>query len=48
VSGEREYANCANCGQARSQRALNERGVCAWCTLTVILYGSNPYLGGKR
>jgi hypothetical protein len=44
MRGEREYANCAECGQARHRHVLNEYGVCPWCTLTVILCGSNPLL----
>jgi hypothetical protein len=39
-----EYANCAECGQARQTRVLNAAGVCPWCLLTVILSRPNPYL----
>jgi hypothetical protein len=47
VIAAREYANCAECGQARQRRVLDERGVCPWCTLTVILSAPNPYLERK-
>ena len=36
--------NCAECGQARQSRVLNNAGVCPWCVLTVILARPNPLL----
>ena len=39
-----EYANCAECGEARQRRTLSKDGLCAWCTLTVILTKRNPLL----
>jgi hypothetical protein len=43
-----DYANCAQCGQARLKRVLNADGVCPWCLLRVILTVPNPYLKRDR
>lgn len=39
-----DWANCAECGQAREKRVLDEHGVCPLCTMPVIQSGPNPYL----
>ena len=39
-----EWANCAECGQARPRRMLSSDRLCPWCALTVVLATSNPLL----
>lgn len=40
-----EWANCAECKQARLVAVLNEDGVCPLCTMPVLRMPENPLFG---